>query len=115
MHRVLIVDDQIISRQLFEGIVASCDRYRLVDAIASAKTADIYCAAASVDLILMDVVMKDGYSGLEAAESIKRSYPDVKIIIMTSMPDAKLLSEARRIGVDSFWYKDGQKDKFWSL
>lgn len=109
MVKVLVVDDQTIARQLFENIVSSCDNYELVASIPSAKIADAYCARYSIDLILMDVVMKDGYSGLQAAERIKQSYPDVKIIIMTSMPDAKLLRQAREIGVDSFWYKEVQR------
>lgn len=109
MYNVLIVDDQTISRQLFETIVASCADLRLVDSISSAKVADAYCARYDIDLILMDVVMKDGYSGLAAAERIKGSYPKVKIIIVTSMPDMKLLQEAKRICVDSFWYKEVQE------
>ena len=108
MYKVLIIDDQTISRQLFESLVAASGRYEVAAALPSAKMADVYCASGKVDLILMDVMMKDGYNGLEAAESIRQSYPDIKIIIMTSMPDAKILAEAKRVGVESFWYKEAQ-------
>lgn len=107
-YRVLIVDDQIISRQLFESIIASSQRYTLVGSIDSASVADVYCAGNRVDLILMDVVMSDGSNGLEAAERIKSSYPDIRILIVTSMPDAAFLKKARQIGADSFWYKEVQ-------
>jgi len=106
--KVLIVDDQVLPRQLFESIVAGSDRYELVDAIDSARIADTYCARGGVDLVLMDVVMNDGSNGLDAAERIKRSYPQVRIILVTSMPDAMFLQRARQIGVDSFWYKEVQ-------
>ena len=107
-YRVLIVDDQIISRQLFESIIASSQRYTLVGSIDSASVADVYCAGNRVDLILMDVVMSDGSNGLDAAARIKSSYPDIRILIVTSMPDAAFLKKARQIGADSFWYKEVQ-------
>ncbi len=107
-YRVLIVDDQVLPRQLFASIIASSDRYELVDMIDTAKIADTYCARGGVDLVLMDVVMNDDSNGLDAAERIKQSYPQIKIIIVTSMPDALFLQRAREIGVDSFWYKEVQ-------
>lgn len=103
---VLIVDDQRVSRLLFESIVASDSRFRVAASIETAILADAWCAKGGIDLILMDVVMKDGSNGLDAAARIKRSYPGIKIIIVTSMPDPIFLKKARAIGVDSFWYKE---------
>lgn len=107
MVRVLICDDQVISRQLFELIINSSENYTLVKSLDSAKVADIYCSGGNVDLILMDIVMNDS-NGLDAAEEIKKKYPKIKIIVVTSMPDAGFIERARRIGVDSFWYKEVQ-------
>lgn len=107
-YRVLIVDDQIVPRQLFENIIASSGRYEVAASIDTAKVADAYCARGDIDLVLMDVVMNDGSNGLDAAARIKRSYPKVKVIIVTSLPDALFLKKAREIGVDSFWYKEVQ-------
>lgn len=76
--------------------------------IETAKVADMYCARQQVDLLLMDVVMNDDSNGLDVAAKIKATYPNTKIIIMTSMPDADFLNRAKSIGVDSFWYKEVQ-------
>ena len=54
--RVLVVDDQTISRQLFESFIASSERYELAASVSTARYADSYCAAGKVDLVLMDVV-----------------------------------------------------------
>ena len=107
-YRVLIVDDQILPRQYLTEIVERSEHYQLAAAIAYAGMTDQYCAGGQIDLIIMDVVMEDGISGLEAAERIKASYPKIKILLITSMPDAGILDKARRIGVDSFWYKEIQ-------
>ena len=107
-YNVLIVDDQALPRQYFENIVNNSENYSLVAAISSAKVADAYCINRKVDLILMDIVMSDGSHGLEAAERIKKSYPEIKILAVTSMPDASFLQKAREVNVDSFWYKEVQ-------
>lgn len=109
MTRVLIVDDQLFPRQLFEGIIKGSEEYELIASIASARMADSYCVAGKVDLIIMDIVMNDGVSGLESAEKIKKSYPEVKIILVTSMSDSSFVERARKAGVDSFWYKEVQE------
>ncbi|HAG68605.1 response regulator transcription factor [Oribacterium sp. NK2B42] len=106
MYKVLICDDQNISRRLFELFVSHSDRYEMVASIPSARAADTYCARFQVDLVLMDVVMKDGSDGLEAAARIKKNYPDTRVIIVTSMPEASYLERAKEIGADSFWYKE---------
>ena len=105
-YRVLIVDDQRMSRQLFASVVVSDSRYTVAAAIETALVADAWCAKGGIDLIIMDVVMKDGSNGLDAAERIKRSYPNVRIIIVTSMPEVSYIERARALGADSFWYKE---------
>ena len=106
MYKVLICDDQNISRRLFELFVVHSGRYELAASIPSARAADTYCARMDVDLVLMDVVMKDGSDGLDAAARIKKIKPQTKIVIVTSMPEVSYLERAREIGADSFWYKE---------
>jgi len=107
-YNVLIVDDQIVPRQLFENIITTSKRYHVAASIDTAKIADVYCSRGNIDLVLMDVVMNDGSNGLDAAARIKQSYPKIKVIIVTSLPDTLFLERARKIGVDSFWYKEVQ-------
>ena len=54
-YKVLIVDDQVMPRQLFESFVGSSSRYELVASVETAKVAYAYCAGMEVDLVLMDV------------------------------------------------------------
>ena len=39
-YRVLIVDDQVVPRQLFQAIIAATDLYEIVDMIDTASVAD---------------------------------------------------------------------------
>lgn len=96
-------------RELFEIYIRSSENFRHLLSVSNAAAAPAVCQKNRVDLILMDVMTELGASGLEAAEQIKRDFPATKIIIVTSMPEYSWLARARRIGVDSFWYKDGEK------
>ena len=109
-YKVLIVEDQNIPCELFRIYIDSSEEFEHVLSISNASTALSICQNNKVDLILMDVMTDLGHSGLQAAEEIKKEFPEIKIIIVTSMPEYSWLSRARAIGVDSFWYKDGQKD-----
>ena len=109
-YRVLIVEDQDIPRELFKIYIDSSDKFEHVLSIANASAAVTVCQINRIDLVLMDVMTELDHSGLDSAEEIKKRMPHIKIIIVTSMPEYSWLSRARQIGVDSFWYKDGQKD-----
>jgi two-component system vancomycin resistance associated response regulator VraR len=109
-YRVLIVEDQEMPRQLFEIYIQGSEAYELAGAITNASLAPDLCRTGKIDLVLMDVCTAFGNSGLDAAEVIKRECPKVKVIIVTSMPEFSWLERARQIGVDSFWYKEAQKD-----
>ena len=109
-YKVMIVEDQTMPRELFELRVQSSQQFEVAISIDNAALADVYCLRFPVDLILMDVVTRNGESGLDAAERIKRAFPQIKIIIVTSMPEYSYLSRAREIGVESFWYKEDQRE-----
>lgn len=108
--KVMIVDDQFVSRRLFEMYVKASERYETVYAVESAAFADTYVLKNHIDLVLMDILMADGSNGLKAAARIKKNCPEVKIIAVTSMPEASWLKKARECGIESFWYKEASKE-----
>ncbi len=114
-HKVMIVDDQYVSRQMFELYIKNSDRYEVVFSIDSAMFADTYVLKDDIDLVIMDILMEDGSSGLDAAKSIKKIRPEIKIVAVTSMPEVSWLDKAREIGIDSFWYKEASKDTIISV
>ncbi len=109
-YKVLIVEDQNIPSELFKIYIESSEDFEHVLSISNASLALSVCQSNEIDLILMDVMTDLGHNGLDAAEEIKKKYPKIKVIIITSMPEYSWLRKARKIGVDSFWYKDGQRN-----
>lgn len=105
-YSVMIVEDQQMPKTLFSHYINSSNHFYLQIAIENASIADIVCTKMPVDLILMDVVTENGESGLVAAEKIKKKFPYIKIIIVTSMPECSYIKRAKKIGVEGFWYKE---------
>lgn len=104
--RVLIVDDQLVVRQLFEMYLKTSEKYEHARSLSSAAQAVNYIRQNPVELIMMDILMNDGTNGLDAAAEIKKLCPDIKIVAFTSMVEASWLARAREIGIESFYYKE---------
>ena len=104
--KVLAADDQYVSRCFFELQVQMSKNYELVAALSSAEKAVDWCAEHPVDLVIMDVMMKYGLDGLTCARIIKNNHPGIRIILTTSMAEAKWIDKARSAGIDSFWFKE---------
>ncbi len=105
-YKIMIVDDQFVSRELFKLYIEQSPDYEVLYCIDTAMFADTYVLKAPLDLVIMDILMNDGSNGLDAAEKIKKLKPNLKIIAVTSMPEVSWMERARKIGIESFWYKD---------
>ena len=108
--KVMIVDDQFISRKLFELYLTESEQYEVSCLVESAADAARYLQQYPSDLILMDILMNDASNGIAEAATIKKNNPSVKIIAITSMPEESWLKRAQKAGIDSFWYKESSKE-----
>lgn len=106
MTRVLIVDDSRVARAYMQTVVESNGEYELVGSLTNADMADIVCRRSAVDLVLMDVCTEGDKDGIDAAAGLRRQFPGLKIIIVTSMVEQSFIMRAKAAGADSFWYKD---------
>lgn len=109
-YKIMIVDDQSVSRQMFELYIDRSPNYEVIYSLDTAMFADTYILKVKPDLIIMDILMQDTSNGLEAAEKIKRINPQIKIIAVTSMPEVSWMEKAKAIGIESFWYKEASEE-----
>lgn len=104
--RVVVADDQNISRGFFEMYVRASSDYELVAGLRTAQAAVDFVDSNEVDLLILDVMMQDGIDGITAAEKIKQKHPGIKIILTTSASETNWEQKARDVGIESFWYKE---------
>ena len=106
MKNVLIVEDQKMIRGILEGYIEKADDLLLAASVEGAGRAYEICGAKKIHLILMDVQTAHRENGLAAAKKIKEVYPEIRIVVVTSLVDAGILEQAKSFGADSLWYKD---------
>ena len=93
MVRVMIVEDQRTARLVLENAVNRGKIFEIAVSINDASMAEINCEKGDIDLILMDVYTAQRSNGLEAATKIKKRFPEIKIIIVTSMPEHSFIEK----------------------
>ncbi len=106
MINVLLVEDTKMGRDCITGYINSSDHYRLAATLSNAGMAEMTCMHTPVDLVLMDYRTENDEDGISAAAVIKRHFPKIKVIIVTSMTSVDLIDRARAAKADSFWYKE---------
>lgn len=109
INTLLVEDDLYIQRHFVERFSEEED-IRIVAAVRDAFEAEGLCSQGGIDLVLMDVLTLHKHSGLAAGKRIREAYPNIKVLIVTSLVDPEVLQQARRGCADSLWYKDHGTD-----
>ncbi len=60
--------------------------YRVIEARDAARARALIAADTAVDLVLSDVVLPGGVSGLEFGKYVRATYPDTKVVFMSGYP-----------------------------
>jgi CheY-like chemotaxis protein len=103
-HRVLVVDDSQTMRSIVRKILAA-SRFRLDIAEAQEGIEALkQIASGRFDLVFLDYNMP-GLNGVETLTEIKRQYPKLGVVIMTSTADDILAERARMAGAAAFLKK----------
>ncbi|MGN1340723.1 MAG: response regulator [Oscillospiraceae bacterium] len=110
MTKVLVIDDQRIAREYMENLVSRSENYELVGSLSRADLAATVCSRSAVDLVLMDVCTHGVKDGINAAAELRELFPELRIIIVTSMVEESYIKRSKEAGADSFWYKEASPE-----
>lgn len=110
MINTILVEDDSYMQKHFSAMLGSDERFSVAGIFRDAFEVENRCGT-DIDLVLMDVLTLHKHSGLAAGKRIKERYPHIKIVIITSLIDPNVLSEAKRGAADSLWYKDHGTEK----
>ena len=102
--RVLIADDHALIRRSFRQDLEAMGIEVCAEAATGAEAARV-ALHERPDVCLLDVHMPDG-GGVAAAESIRRTLPGARIVLITAFPDEDGALTAARAGADAYLAKD---------
>ncbi len=107
--RVMIVDDHPIVRQGVRGVLANHPDLEVVGEADSAPTLFAIVDSLHPDVILLDIRMP-GQSGIEVTQRLKRDYPNIKVIVLTTYDDDEYLFGALRAGAEGYLLKSASQE-----
>ena len=108
--KVMIVDDHLLVRDGIELLISTFDDIEVMAVVESGEKAFAFCEQEQPDLILMDMVMP-GQDGPESIAQILNSYPEIKIIALTSFVEEDLVVRAIQAGAIGYLLKNISSDK----
>ena len=103
--RILVADDHAIFRRGICSLLAEFEDLHVVAEADSSLSALSGVAEHQPDVILLDVRM-DGANGIEVARELRRRYPDLGVIILTSFDNDEYLFGALQVGANAYLLKD---------
>jgi DNA-binding NarL/FixJ family response regulator len=103
--RVLVVDDHPHVRDSLQRLVATAPDLVFVGAAEDGESAPDRCLALTPDVVLMDLRMP-GIDGVEATRRVMAECPDVRVLVLTSVPASWALERAAAAGAVGYLLKD---------
>lgn len=103
MNIIVIDDDKLVALSL-KTILESTGKITVAAMGSSGEEAIKLYSSIRPDVILMDIRM-EGMTGIEAGEKILKSYPDARILYLTTFSDDEYIIKALNMGAKGYILK----------
>jgi DNA-binding NarL/FixJ family response regulator len=109
MTKILIADDHQLFNDGMKMMLSAEDNLQIVGQVFSGKDVLDAVHRLQPNVVLLDINMPH-MNGLEVAGKLLRSYPDVRIIMLTMYSDRKFIEDCQRMGVPGYILKNSGVD-----
>ncbi|BHH83598.1 PAS domain-containing hybrid sensor histidine kinase/response regulator [Desulforhopalus sp. 52FAK] len=97
---ILVIDDVAAQREIACNFLEKLGY--VATEVSSGEAAVKYLMNHTVDLLLLDMIMEPGISGLETYDQILRNHPGQKAVIVSGFSETDAIKEAQRLGAGKF-------------
>lgn len=102
--RIVLVDDHEVVRLGIKTLLDQSSQFEVVGEASNAKEAIEMTGKLRPDIVLMDIRLP-GISGIDACEEITQTYPEVRVVMLTSYAEDDMLFSAIRAGASGYLLK----------
>jgi DNA-binding NarL/FixJ family response regulator len=103
--RVLLADDHKLVRAGIKSLLENSEGVTVVGEAGNGRDAIKLAGKLKPDMVFLDIAMPE-LNGLQAAERIKKNYPEVEIIILSMHLDEEYVVQALKAGASGYILKD---------
>jgi DNA-binding NarL/FixJ family response regulator len=108
--RVAIVDDHKVVAEGFERLVNESENAQVIGKAFSIAECWELLEMAQPDVILLDISLPDG-NGINLCRQIKKKYPQIRILMLTSYNEPFTISSALEAGSDGYVLKNAMAEE----
>lgn len=108
-YRVLIADDHPMARLAIRSLLDQDKSFEVIGEATDGQEAYRLCQELQPDLVLMDINMPK-WTGLQATREVKKSFPQIKIVILSVSDDVGDLITAIQFGAQGYLLKNLEPD-----
>lgn len=105
MTRILLVDNHTLVRAGIRSLLEGLTGVEVVGEAADGREALVLIKERNPDIVFMDVAM-EGMNGLEATRRAVKSFPRVRVIVLSIHSNEEYVSQALRAGASGYMLKD---------
>src|SRR5437773_4988397 len=103
-HKILMLDDDPDLLAMYKEILSQMASRPEVQTAQSGSRGMAMLEAQPFRLLICDLKMPK-MDGLQVLSIVRRKYPQLRTVALTSVPDEQFRSRAYALGVDLFWHK----------
>jgi DNA-binding NarL/FixJ family response regulator len=111
LYHVVLAEDHVLLREGLKSLLQTFENFVVVGEANDGYQAVELCETLTVDLVLMDLSMPK-LDGLKATKIIKRTLPDIKILVITQYDANDYVHSALSAGADGYILKDATSEEF---
>lgn len=105
VKKIVILDNHPIFLRGLEDVLFSSDKVQVVKSFSATKDFWKFLAQKSVDMVLVDVRLTDAV-GFQVLKQIKTAYPEIKVLVLSSLKDAFSIKGVFALGGDGYIFKE---------
>jgi DNA-binding NarL/FixJ family response regulator len=105
LTRIMLVDDHPLVRDGLRARLEAVPHFRVVAEAGSGSEALALAGTVPIDLVLMDITMRDG-SGIEAASRMHQRHPDIAVLMLSMHDKLEYVTQAMQAGARGYVLKD---------
>lgn len=105
MVHIMLVDDHPLVRDGLRARLEAVPHFRVVAEADSGAEALALAGSTRIDLVLMDITMRDG-SGIEATARLYANFPDIAVLILSMHDKLEYVTQAMQAGARGYVLKD---------
>ena len=107
--KLIIADDEMLIRTGLKIMLEASGNVEVLALAESGRAAFEACKEQQPDVVLMDIRMPES-NGIEGTKLIKETFPEVKVLIVTTFQDTEYIVEAVQNGASGYLLKDSSPE-----